>query len=147
MPFTTTFANHVLDYIMAKTMALTAPTEVYIGLCTNNPEETSGTVSELAGGAYHRVLISNKGDDYPDVIGRARDRMIMNTKQINWTKATSNWAEAKGFFLASSPTVGNTDSVFFYGKLEEPVTCAAGAVALFDPQSLRISFPEVDSEL
>lgn len=147
MPFTTTFANHVLNYIMAKTMALTAPTEVYIGLCTNNPEETGGTVSELTGGAYHRVLISQKGEDYPDVIGNANNRMITNTKQINWTKATGNWAEAKGFFLASSPTVGDTKGIFFYGKLEEPVTCAAGSVALFDPQSLRISFPEFDSEL
>lgn len=155
MPFTTTFANHVLNYIMAKTMALTAPTEVYIGLCTNNPEETGGTVSELTGGAYHRVLISQKGEEYPDAIGKAKDRMINNTKQINWTKATANWKRVNGFFLSSSPTVGETSGIFFYGALdldeatkeEGGLLVGAGSVCLFDPYALRISFPEVDSAL
>ena len=146
MPFTDTYANQILNYTMAKTAQLEAPSAVYLGLCTNDPEVSGGSVAELSGGGYHRVMISQKNQSYPDVIGTASadSRMIQNTKQINWTKATADWPEAKGFFLSSSSTVGETAKIFFYGKLEEPVTCEMGAVALFDPYALKISFPETD---
>lgn len=144
MPFTDTYANQILNYTLAKVVSLNAPSAVYIGLCTNDPEADGGTINELSGGGYSRVMVSQKDETYPDVIGTASARSITNPKQINWTKATLDWPEAHGFFLSSSPTVGETSSIFFYGKLEEPVTCAAGAVALFDPNTLRISFPTTD---
>lgn len=144
MPFTTTYANNILNYLFAKTASLTAPSAVYIGLCKNDPEADGGSISELSGSGYARVLISQKGETYPNVIGSASGRAITNTYQINWTKATADWAQAKGFFLSSSPTVGETTNIFFYGKLENPVTCVTGAVALFDPNALIITFPETD---
>ena len=141
MPFSNNYANNILNYLFAKTASLSAPSAVYIGLCTNDPEADGGTFTELSGGGYSRVLISQRGATYPNVIGNASARAISNQYQINWTKATLDWAEAKGFGLFESATGG---SPFFYGKLEEPVTCVAGAVALFDPQTLRISFPTSD---
>ena len=141
MPFSTAYANNVLNYLFAKVEKLEAPAYVYIGLCTNDPEADGGTFNELSGGGYARVLISQREETYPNVIGSASARAITNQYQINWTKATLDWVEAKGFGLFSSATGGTP---FFYGKLEEPVTCAAGAVALFDPQTLRISFPASD---
>jgi len=145
MPFTTTYANNILNYALSKTAQLTAPSAVYIGLCSNDPEADNGAITELSGGGYSRVLISQKGQTYPDVMGSASGRMIQNTKQINWTKATGDWVDAKGFFLSSSGTVGETAGIFFYGALEEPVPCTAGAVALFDPYTLKISFPASDT--
>lgn len=141
MPFSTDYANKVLNYLFAKTEKLEAPYYVYIGLCTNDPEADGGTFNELSGGGYARVLISQREETYPNVIGTASGRAISNQYQINWTKATLDWAEAKGFGLFSTATGGTP---FFYGKLEEPITCVAGAVALFDPQTLRISFPTSD---
>ena len=143
MPFTDSYANSILNYLMAKTGSLTAPSAVYIGLTKNDPT-INGTFEELSGNGYSRVLISSKGVSYPDVIGSASDRAITNSKQINWTKATAKWPEAKGFILSSSSTVGETTSIFFYGALDTPVTCDAGAVALFDPQTLKISIPATD---
>lgn len=143
MPFSNNYANGILNYLFAKTASLSAPSAVYIGLCTNDPEADGGTFTELSGGGYSRVLISQRGATYPNVIGSASARAISNQYQINWTKATLDWPEAKGFGLFESATGG---SPFFYGKLEEPVTCVAGAVALFDPQTLRISFPTSDVE-
>lgn len=157
MPFTDTYANNVLNYLMAKTDSLTPPAAVYIGLCTNDPEASDGSITELSGGGYHRVMISQRDEVYPDVINRASgsDRMIQNVKQINWTKATANWERVNGFFLSSSPTVGETYGIFFYGALdldeatkeEGGLLVEAGSVCLFDPYALRISFPEVDSAL
>lgn len=145
MPFSTTYANNILNYLFAKVSSLTPPSEIYLGFCSNDPEEDGGTITELSGGGYSRVLIAQKGETYPNVIGSASNRAITNTYQINLTKATSDWVEAKGFFFSSSPTVGETSSIFYYAKLDEPYpTCESGAVMLFDPGTLQISFPTTD---
>jgi len=141
MPFSNTYANEILNYTMGKIASLTAPTYVYIGLSTNDPEADNGTFNELSGNNYARVLISIKNETYPDVIGSASDRVIQNTKQINWNKSTGDWATAKGFGLFSAVTGGTP---FFYGKLDAEVTVPTGAVALFDPNTLKISFPTTD---
>ena len=141
MPFNDTYANNILNYAFAKTTQLQAPTLVYIGLCSNDPEADGGTFTELSGNGYHRVLISQRGEAYPNQISSASDRAIQNTKQINWTKATGDWMDAKGFGLFSAETGGTP---FFYGKLEEPVSVKSGSVALFDPYAFKITFPESD---
>lgn len=150
MPFSDSYANSILNYLFAKTNTLTAPSAVWIGLSTNDPEADSGTFSELSGGGYGRVLISLVGEAYPNQMGSASDRAITNQAQINWTKATMTWDRVKGFGLFSSETGG---SPFFYGALELSEDDAAaggllvesGAVCLFDPYTLRISFPANDS--
>lgn len=153
MPLTTTYANEYLNFLLAKTAALTAPSAVYIGLCTNDPEEDNGVIQELSGGGYSRVMVSQKNQTYPNLIGNAAARAISNPGQINWTKATQNWARVNGFFLSASSVVGETAQVFFYGalQLDDDVKDAggllveAGAVALFDPQAFKIEFPARDS--
>jgi hypothetical protein len=149
MPFSTSYANDILNYTFAKTQSLSAPTAVYIGLCTNDPEADGGAFMELSGNAYARVLISQKGESYPALIGSASSRAISNIAQINWNKASNDWQRVKGFGLFSSASGG---SPFFYGKLELTpeeeaaggILCEAGAVMLFDPNTLKISFPTTD---
>lgn len=142
MPFSNNYANDILSYTLAKTNSLSAPTAVYIGLCSNDPEEDGGTFTELNGGNYSRVMIVSRGSTYPDVIGGAASRSITNVKQINWNKATANWATAKGFGLFSTASGGTP---FFYGKLDNPVTVENGAVALFEPGTLKLSFATTDA--
>ena len=152
MPFTNTYANNILDFAFGK-KSLTTPSKVYIGLCSNNPEETGGTITELSGGGYSRILISQYNSEYPGLMNSADVRAIVNGKQINWTKATLDWARVNGFFLSSSATVGETSSIFFYGALELTneqkaaggLLVEAGAVALFDPHTLKIEFPATDT--
>lgn len=141
MPFNNTYANNILNWAFGKG-SLASHSKVYIGLCSNDPEADGGTFTELYGNGYTRVLISQSGQTYPNLIASASDRAITNAYQINWTKATGDWPEANGFGLFTTETGGVP---YFYGKLEEPVTCVAGAVALFDPQTLKISFPETDT--
>lgn len=151
MPFSTTYANDILNYTFAKTQSLTAPSAVYIGLSTNDPEADGGAFTELSGNGYARVLISQRGATYPALIGSAASRAISNIAQINWTKATADWVRVKGFGLFSSASGGTH---FFYGKLELTeeeeaaggILCEVGAVMLFDPNTLKISFPTTDVE-
>jgi hypothetical protein len=147
MPFNDAYSNNILNFIFGKS-SLTAPTTVYIGLCTNDPVADGGAFNELSGGNYGRVEIVKKvsGTDVHSFINNASGRAITNGKQINWLKATLDWELAKGFGLFTSETGGTP---FFYGALElteaqqaagglEVVT---GAVALIDPQTLKISLP------
>ena len=146
MPFSDTYANSILNYALSKTATLTAPNQVWIGLSSNDPEADGGTFNELSGGGYARVLISQKGETYPNTMGSASDRAITNTYQLNWPKATLDWT-VKGIGLFSSSSGG---SPFFYGAIElteEQIAAGgllveAGAVALFDPQPFQIAFPE-----
>lgn len=155
MPYSTTHANNILDWTFGKKQ-LPAFTKVYIGLCSNDPEETykqTGveTFNELSGGGYARVLISQLNSEYPGLMNGASGRAITNGRQINWTKATANWARAKGFGLFTAEAGG---APYFYGKLkltaEEEAAggllVEAGSVALFDPQTLKIEFPTTDTE-
>lgn len=149
MPFSDTYANSILNYALSKTSSLTAPSQVWIGLSSNDPEADGGTFTELSGGGYSRVLISQKGETHPNIIGPASDRAITNAYQLNWPKATLDWT-VKGIGLFSSQTGGTP---FFYGAIElteEQIAAGglvveAGAVALFDPQTFKISFPATDT--
>ena len=151
MPFSDSYANQILSYTLAKTQTLTAPTHVYIGLCENDPEADGGTFTELSGGGYSRVLISQKGETYPDVIGSASGRAISNVKQINWNKATADWPRVNGFGLFSAATGGTP---FFYSKLdltEDQIAAGGllveeGAVALFEAAGLGLDFATTDEE-
>jgi hypothetical protein len=140
MPYDNVKSNSILDWTFGKTK-LSEISRVYIGLSTNDPVAGKGVFNELSGNGYARVLIGMYGESYPGLITAAAERTILNGRQINWTKATADWPAANGIGLFSSETGGTP---YFYGKLEEPVTCPAGAVFLFDPQTLRVSFPDSD---
>lgn len=148
MPFNDAFANNILNWALGKG-TLSNMSAIYIGLCTNDPEADEGSFSELSGNGYSRVLISQYGKDYPNLIGSASGRVIKNAYQINWTKATADWLRVNGFGLFTTPTGGTP---YFYGKLNLSaqdeaaggLLCPGGAVMLFDPQTLKISFPTTD---
>lgn len=147
MPFAESYANNILNYIFGKTKTLTAPTDVYLALSSNDPEADNGTFTELSGGGYEREHICTTNGLYPDKMGAPTGRVIANKKQINWNKATANWPDIKGFALFSAPTGG---TMLYYGKItnaEGKLSINSGAVALFDPGALKISLSSVDVDM
>ena len=145
MPFSTTYANSVLNLMMGRTASLTGHKMVYLGLCTNDPEADAGVFNELSGNAYGRVLLHEYNMDHPDLMNAASARGITNKKQIGFTKASpSAWPTAKGYGLFTAETGGTP---FFYAKLREPVDTPAGAVFLFDPGELKIDFQTTDVDI
>lgn len=161
MPFSEDYATNILNYMMAKVKTLSAPSIVYIGLSTNDPEEDNGKFTELsvAGNyGYSRVLISRYDDNLFTVMGqykpegasKADPRTFTNLKQINWTKASSDWPRINGFGLFSSEAA---ITPFFYGSLDlTPEVKEAGGllvregeVALFEPNTFKISLSDKDA--
>lgn len=176
MPFINTFANNVLNVAMGKTGSISGKSTVYFALgnvpvdSDKNPvfdtskaalgfTELSSTTDGVSNG-YARVMVARRltsgnstaNDSAFPHIGMAADRGIQNDFQVNWNKATQNWERCNAFAIASSPTVGETDSIYFVGGLDlTPADKAAGgllveagAVALFDPETFRIEFPAED---
>lgn len=151
MPFSDTYSNEILKFLFAQSnsLSLSKPTTIYIGLSTNDPEADLGTFNELSCNTYERQLIVNAGAALGNYMGDVENRSITNVKQINWTKATSNWDKINGFGLFTTAEDGEP---FFYGKLDLTegqkadggLLIELGAVALFDPGALKISFSTTD---
>jgi hypothetical protein len=145
MPFSTTYANNILNWAFGKSNNLAGHTKVFLGLCSNNPEADGGSFVELSGNGYGRVLLEQYGETYPALMTSASNRGIMNSKQIGFTKATGGaWTTAQGYGLFTQEQGG---SPFFYAKLKNPVETPEGAVFLFDPNELRIDFQATDVEI
>lgn len=144
MPFSTTYANSILNTMMGRTASLSGHDKVFLGLSSNDPEENSGIFTELSGSGYGRVLLHQYNETYPGLMSAATARGVTNTKQIGFTKATAGWATAKGYGLFTAETGGTP---FFYAKLREPVDTPAGAVFLFDPGELKIDFQTTDVDI
>ena len=145
MPFSTTYANNILNWAIGKSGSLSAHNQVWLGLCSNDPEADNGTFTELSGNGYGRVLIHQYNETYPGLIASAANRAITNSKQIGFTKATGGaWTTAQGYGLFTAATGG---SPFYYAKLKEPVSTAEGAVFLFDPGELKIDFQTTDVDI
>ena len=145
MPFSTTYANNILNWAMGRTNTMSGHSKVFIGLCSNDPEADNGTFTELSGNGYGRVLLHQYGETYPSLMNSATDRGVVNGKQIGFTKATGGaWVTANGYGLFTAETGG---SPFFYAKLKNPVNTPEGAVFLFDPGELKIDFQTTDVEI
>lgn len=145
MPFSTTYANNILNWAFGKSNGLAVHSKVFLGLCSNDPEASGGTFNELSGNGYGRVLLEQYGETYPSLMTTATDRGIRNGKQIGFTKATGGaWTTAQGYGLFTAETGGTP---FFYAKLKTPVETPEGAVFLFDPSELRIEFQATDVEI
>lgn len=151
MPFDVMHANQILDYMFSKTnTSINAYSQVYMGLSRNDPEADAGIFNELDATTcdnYERVLISIKNETYPDFMGKANNRTIKNVKQINFNRnrsETDAWDTIKGFGLFSAKTGGTP---FYYAKVDREggVEVPPNAVALFDPNTLVISFSSTDA--
>ena len=145
MPFSNVYANNILNWAMGRSNALSGHDQVFIGLCSNDPEADKGIFNELSGNGYGRVLIHQYNETYPGLMNPAGDRSISNGKQIGFTKATGGaWVQTKGYGLFTAASGGTP---FFYAKLKNPVETPEGAVFLFDPGELKIDFQDTDVDI
>lgn len=136
------YANNYLNFLLGNVATLQAPSKVWIGLSSNDPEADGGAFTELTGGNYKRILVKIYGEAYPDVIGSASNRKITNVKQITWDKASADWPNSLGAGLFSTETGG---SPFAYGKLSQELAVPAGAVALLEPGVMNIYIPKTSA--
>jgi len=124
MPFTTYGANKVLDHIL-KTASFTVPTNIYIGLLTNN-----GALTEVAGGSYARQL----KNAWPASTGGA----VSNDTLVTFPTATADWGTITGVAIYDAVSAGNCIA---YGALGTSKPVPNGATAKFPIGDIDFTVP------
>ena len=123
--------NLVLNYFRAQN--LTAPTTVYVGLCSSATDDsmTGATVPELANAnGYARQAVSFGAPS------GGTNNEIANTGAINFS-ASADWAQATHFFIVDSATWG-AGNMLAHAALGTAVTVLAGQVRQFPVGELKI---------
>ena len=126
----TAFATAILNHYLGGP-SYAAPATHYLALFSTLPAGgVAGT--ELAGGGYARVPITNTTTAWPTAVAGAKS----NGLAIVFAPATVNWAQAVAFGLFDAATGG---SLIAAGPLAVAVTVAVGNVVWFPAGSLTIS--------
>lgn len=136
------YANDYLNFLFGKKEKLEAPSQVWAGLCANNPETDGGTFAEISGFGYGRTLLSLANAQYPADLASASGREIKNVRQLVFPKATGAYtARGVGFF--SSETGGTPFAYGALGTPQNPLTLnvIAGALPMFEINGFRIYAP------
>lgn len=98
MSWTDYLENEILDHVFSAA-TYTPPVTLYAALFSVAPTDSTGG-TELSGGSYTRVAITNNATNFPAASGGSKS----NGTAITFPTATADWsaAVAMGFFDASS---------------------------------------------
>jgi len=105
------------------------PTNIYVGLSTEDPTEDGSGLAEPVGNGYARVLHSTW-----DV---ASSRATENTGTISFAEASGSWGTVTHFALFDHLTAGN---MLAYGALSASKTIGSGDNASFQDGAIDVSF-------
>ena len=93
--------NKVLDHLMGRT-TYTAPAAVYFSLYTSSPADSGGG-TEVSGGGYARVAVSNTATEWPEATGGVKK----NANQITFPEAMESWGTIVAIGIHDAATAGN----------------------------------------
>jgi len=117
------------DYVEAKTLdawlgqtALPSVPTVYIGLYTATPTDVNASGTEVTGGSYARVAVTNNTTNWPAATG-TNPSTKANGVAVTFPAPTANWGTAVAFSIYDAPTGGNE---LFWGPLAANKTINSG---------------------
>jgi hypothetical protein len=92
----------LLDHVFGNA-AYTAPATLYVALYTVTPTDASASGTEVTGGSYARVAVTNNATNWPAASGGAK----ANGTAITFPAPTANWGTVVAFAIYDAATVGN----------------------------------------
>jgi hypothetical protein len=111
MPSTNYLGNILLDFILGA-VSYSPPATVYIGLFTATPTpSTAGT--EVAGGSYGRVAITNDTTEFPVAVSKSKS----NANSVTFAAATAGWGTVVAIGVFDDLTAGN---LMLFASLSTP---------------------------
>lgn len=122
--------NGLLDLAFGA-VSYTRPSSVYAALFTA-PPNAGGGGTEISGGAYSRVTISNNGSNFPAASGGSKS----NGAQITFPTATGPWGTVTDTALFDSFSGGN---ILLFGELTASRSISAGNTFRFAASSFTPS--------
>lgn len=120
----------VLDHVFGAA-AYTAPGTLHIGLFTAAPTDSGGG-TEVTGGDYGRVAVTNNATNFPAAAAGAKS----NGTEIAFTTATANWGTVVAFAIFDASTSGN---MLAWGDVTPNKAINIGDTAKFAVGDLDIS--------
>jgi hypothetical protein len=93
--------NEILDHVLGNA-AYSAPATVYVGLFTAAPTDAGGG-TEVTGGSYARVAVTNNATNWPAASGGAKS----NGAAVTFPTATASWGTVLAFGIFDAVSAGN----------------------------------------
>lgn len=126
----------ILNYMLGGG-ALTKPATLFIALSTAVfVDSATGTaMTEVTGGAYARVAVTNDATNWPNATGNS-PATKNNGTTITFPTATAAWGTVASFYVVDAASLGN---VLYGGDLTTPKAIAIGDTASFAATSITIT--------
>lgn len=118
--FSNYLEDKINDHVLTNT-AFTKPATVYLSLHTGDPGE-SGTGSEVSGGSYARVAITNNNTNFP-VCPSTGTPTKTNGQPFSFPTSTASWGTVTHWALYDASSAGN---MIAHGAFSTPRLVASG---------------------
>lgn len=125
----------ILDLVLGAT-AFTAPATVYVALSTAAYTDTAtgSSMSEVTGGSYARVTVTNNSTNWPAASG-TNPTVKSNGTTITFPTATASWGTVNSFYIVDASSGGN---VLYGGDLTAPKSVGIGDTPSFAAGALVV---------
>lgn len=130
------YANKILNLICGVSDALQLPSTMYLGLCSAEPNASTGAITgEPTAASYERVPIGGSTNGLKKYFGSASGGIISNAEEIKFNVARESFGTMNYFFLSESAS-GNA---ILWGAITGGVTINAETVPVFYEGDLKAS--------
>ena len=109
----------------------TPPATVYLALFTAAPSDSGGG-TEVSGGGYTRVAVTNNSTNWPAASGGSKS----NGVDMTFPQATADWGTVVAFAIFDASTAGN---MLYWGDLTTSKTINDGDTAKFAAGDITIT--------
>lgn len=123
----------VLDHLFGAT-SYTPPVTLYMALFTVAPSDSGGG-TEVTGGSYARVAVTNNTTNFPNATGTSPTAKANGTV-ITFPTASGSWGTCVAFGIFDASTSGN---LIAWADLTANKTVGSGDTASFAVSSLAIT--------
>lgn len=113
--------NRAIDVRYGSASSYTKPATVYVALFTSMPTVLGNDGTEVAGGSYARVAVTNNGTNFPNAVAGVKQ----NGAVITFPQATAGWGAIVGVGIYDAATSGNLQD---FATLTTPKTVQNGDV-------------------
>ena len=103
--FTDYLEKKLLDFVFGNT-AYSVPATLYVGLFTVLPAEDGTGGTEVSGGSYARVAVTNNTTNFPNATG-GNPSTKASGAIFTFPTATANWGDVIGMGIWDASTSGN----------------------------------------
>lgn len=94
-----------------RTQSAYKPSAIYIGLLTAAADPEAGTVTEVSGGSYARVAITQADAQWNAPSNSSGAQLISNVNAVNFATASANWGTVTHIGIYDASTSGNLIAV------------------------------------